>query len=274
MMVVRRNERVKLAIAGKGGTGKTTIAGTMARELGRLGHRVTAFDADPNPTLAMTTGIDVSLAEEAPALPPDLVQAVVGPDGRRRLQLRLEVDEIIRQVGLPGPDGLTLVIAGRVEHAARGCNCGTHAAVKFILGALVEAPGDVVLVDMEAGTEHLSRAGGTLEQVDALLIVIEPFHKSLVTGTQIASLATELGIPRLLGVLNKVRGPDDRSTLEEFCREAGVEPLGSVPWDTRLQDAEARCAAAVDVDPSAPGVLAVQGLTAAVLERLAVPSLA
>lgn len=263
---------MKIAIAGKGGTGKTTIVGTMARELGRGGHRVIAFDADPNPTLAMTVGIDVALAEEAPALPPDILQLVPDSGGRRRFRLRMEVPEIIAQLGLQGPDGITLVIAGRVEHAARGCNCGTHAAVKAILGAIVEAPGDVVLVDMEAGTEHLSRAGGTLESVDALVIVIEPFHKSLVTGGQIASLAAELGIPRQFGLLNKVRSADDLGTLDEFCEQNDLLPLGTVPWDTRLQDAEAACAAPIDFDPTTPGVVAAREVTAALVARFAVPS--
>lgn len=263
---------MKIAIAGKGGTGKTTIVGTVAREFARQGHRVTAFDADPAPTLAMTVGIDVRRAEEAPALPPDILQLVVSPTGERRFHLRMGVSEIIDQLGLVGPDGITLVIAGRVEHAARGCNCGTHAAVKAILGAIVEAPGDVVLVDMEAGTEHLSRAGGTLEHVDALVVVIEPFYKSLVTGRQISELAAELGIPRQFGVLNKVRGPQDLPALAEFCAENDLIPLGSVPWDTRLQDAETRCIAPIDFDPAAPGVIASQRLAGALLEQFALPA--
>jgi len=260
---------MKIAIAGKGGTGKTTIVGTMAREFGRQGHRVTAFDADPAPTLAMTVGIDLTRAEEAPALPPDILQLVTMPDGQRGYELRMDVSEIINALGLEGPDGVTLVIAGRIEHAARGCNCGTHAAVKAILGAIVEAPGDVVLVDMEAGTEHLSRAGGTLQHADALVVVVEPFYKSLVTGRQIAELAAELGIPRMFGVLNKVRGPEDMGALAEFCDENGLTALGSVPWDTRLQDAETLCVAPLDFDPQAPGVIASQDLARALLRHFA-----
>ncbi|MFN2569667.1 MAG: AAA family ATPase [Candidatus Dormibacteria bacterium] len=263
---------MKIAIAGKGGTGKTTIVGTMAREFGRQGHRVTAFDADPAPTLAMTVGIDLARAEEAPALPPDILQLVTMPGGERGYRLRVDVSEIIDRLGLVGPDGVRLVVAGRIEHAARGCNCGTHAAVKAILEAIVEAPGDVVLVDMEAGTEHLSRSGGTLQHADVLVVVVEPFYKSLVTGRQIAGLAAELGIPRQFGVLNKVRGPDDLGTLTEFCEENGLTPLGSVPWDTRLQDAESRCTAPLDFDPTAPGVEASQALARALLEEFAAPA--
>lgn len=260
---------MKIAISGKGGTGKTTVVGTMAREFARRGHRVVAFDADPNPTLAMTVGIDPRQAEEAPALPPDLLVPVAGPRGERVYRLTMPVPEILAQLGLRGPDGITLVIAGRVEHAARGCMCGTHAAVRAIIGALVAEPGDVVLVDMEAGLEHLSRSGGTLAHADALMVLVEPFYKSLVTGRSIASLAAELGIPQRFGVINKIRGEDDLGTLDEFCRENGLVPLGGVPWDPRLVEAESRGVAPVDFDPQAPAVVAAQALAAALLDRFA-----
>lgn len=261
---------MKIAIAGKGGTGKTTIAGTAARELARQGRRVTVIDADPNPTLAMTVGIDATMAAEAPALPPGLLEQVTDADGTGRFQLTMDVEEILRRVALPGPDGIQLVIAGRVEHAARGCMCGTHAAVRAILGAIAEAPADVVLVDMEAGIEHFSRAAGTLRYADALLILVEPFYKSLVTARSVVSLSAELGIPRRYVVANKVRGDGDLGAIDEFCADTGLELVGTVPWEPAFQDAEARHAAPIDFAPSAPGVRAARALADAVVERLAV----
>ncbi|HZB97233.1 MAG TPA: hypothetical protein VE219_01415, partial [Candidatus Sulfotelmatobacter sp.] len=203
-------------------------------------------------------------------LPPDLLVPVQGPHGERVFKLTMAVPDILERVGLRGPDGITLVIAGRVEHAARGCMCGTHAAVRAILGAIVAEPGDVVLVDMEAGLEHLSRSGGTLAHADALMILIEPFYKSLVTGRSIAALAAELGIPQRYAVINKVRSDEDLGTLDEFCSENGLMPLGSVPWDPRLQEAETSNVAPIDFDPQAPGVLAAQTLARALLDRFAV----
>ncbi len=262
---------VKVAIAGKGGTGKTTIVGTVARELARQGRRVTAIDADPNPTLAMTIGIDADLADEAPVLPTGLLEQVVGPDGNATLRLTMDVGTILGRVALTGPDGIQLVVAGRVEHAARGCMCGTHAAVRAILGAIAEAPADIVLVDMEAGIEHFSRAAGTLRYADALLIVVEPFYKSMVTAKNVVSLSAELGIPRRYVVANKVRGEADLAAIREFCGDAGLELIATVPWDGAFQEAEAERAAPLDFAPESPGVTAARALANAVVERVATP---
>ena len=264
---------MKIAIAGKGGTGKTTIAGTVARELARQGRRVTLIDADPNPTLAMTVGIDADTAEEAPALPTGLLAPVTAADGSGGFGLTMDVDEILRRVALPGPDGVRLVIAGRVEHAARGCMCGTHAAVRAILGAIAEAPADVVLVDMEAGIEHFSRAAGTLRYADALLILVEPFYKSMVTAKSVVSLSAELGIPRRYVVANKVRGEADVQAVEEFCSDSGLELIATVPWDGSFQEAESARTAPIDFAPDSPGVGAARALAGAVVERLALTPL-
>ncbi len=258
---------VKVAIAGKGGTGKTTIVGTVARELARQGRRVTAIDADPNPTLAMTIGIDADVADEAAVLPTGLLEA----DGNGGFRLTMDVDGILTRVALAGPDGIRLVIAGRVEHAARGCMCGTHAAVRAVLGAIAEAPSDVVLVDMEAGIEHFSRSAGTLRYADGLLIVVEPFYKSMVTATSVVSLSAELGIPRRYVVANKVRGEGDLVAIREFCDDADLELIAAVPWDGAFQEAEAARVAPIDFAPECAGVAAARALANSVVERLAAP---
>ncbi|MDQ6846046.1 MAG: AAA family ATPase [Candidatus Dormibacteraeota bacterium] len=262
---------MKVAIAGKGGTGKTTIVGTIARELASQGRRITAIDADPNPTLAMTIGIDADAAADAPVLPTGLLRQVVSPDGTASFCLTMDVDTILGRVALAGPDGIQLVVAGRVEHAARGCMCGTHAAVRAVLGAIAEAPTDAVLVDMEAGIEHFSRAAGTLRYADALLIVVEPFYKSMVTAKSVVSLSAELGIPRRYVVANKVRGEADLVAVSEFCDDAGLELLATVPWDGAFQEAEAARVAPMDFAPESPGVTATRALANAVVERLAAP---
>ncbi|HET9052486.1 MAG TPA: AAA family ATPase [Candidatus Dormibacteraeota bacterium] len=259
---------MKLAIAGKGGTGKTTISGIMAREFAASGRRVTAIDVDPNPTLSQTIGVNLREAEAAATLPDDAFERVVLPTGEAVLQLTVPVDQVIASVGLQGPDGITLVVAGRVEHAARGCNCHTHAAVRAVLAAIAEAPADVVMLDMEAGVEHFSRAGGTLKHADALLILVEPFYKSLVTARSVVSLSGELGIPLRYVVANKVRDDNDLVAIDEFCEKSGLERIAVVPWDQNLQDAETREEAPIDYAPDSPGVTAARKLAATVLELL------
>ncbi|MGH7687497.1 MAG: AAA family ATPase [Candidatus Dormibacteria bacterium] len=259
---------MKIAIAGKGGTGKTTLVGSMARELAAMGHKVTALDVDPNPTLANTIGVTLAAAENAPTLPFDAFERVMLDSGGAVLQLTIPVEQVLETVGLPGPDGINLVVAGRVEHAARGCNCATHAAVRAVLAAITEETPGVVLVDMEAGVEHFSRANGTLRYVDALMILVEPFYKSLVTACTVVSLSAELGITRRYVVANKVRNEGDMKAIEEFCNESGLELIATVPYDLAFQEAETRDAAPIDEAPDAPGVLAARALAHRILELM------
>ncbi|MHB8718288.1 MAG: nucleotide-binding protein [Candidatus Dormibacteria bacterium] len=262
---------MKIAIAGKGGTGKTTLTGVLARQWGRAGHRVTAIDVDPNPTLATTLGIDAVRAAEAATLPGDAFERVELSNGGAILRLRTPVEEVIQRVGLEGPDGVTLVIAGRVEHAARGCNCGTHAAVRAVLAAIAESEQDVILLDMEAGVEHFSRAAGTLAHADALVILVEPFYKSLVTAASVVSLSSELGIPRRFVVANKVRNASDLDAIHDFCAQTSLELIGVVPWDGAFQEAEARQAAPIELAPESSGVRAIGELAEALVRRTAQP---
>lgn len=111
---------MRIAISGKGGSGKTTLAGTLARVLAQRGIEVLAIDGDPNPTLGLTLGIPHGEVDRLPALPPDLLEVVAAPDGTQTRRLRLSVPALKESFGTTAPDGVTLLIAGRVEHAARG----------------------------------------------------------------------------------------------------------------------------------------------------------
>lgn len=259
---------MKIAIAGKGGTGKTTLVGSMARELAAMGHKVTAIDVDPNPTLANTIGISLEDSSAAKTLPFDAFERIMLDTGSAALQLTIPVKQVLDAVALHGPDGINLIVAGRVEHAARGCNCATHAAVRAVLAAITAETSDVVLVDMEAGVEHFSRANGTLRYVDGLLILVEPFYKSLVTARTVVALSSELGIEKRYVVANKVRNEGDLAAIEEFCRESGLELIGTVPYDLAFPEAETREAAPIDEAPDAAGVVAARTLAHRILEIL------
>jgi CO dehydrogenase maturation factor len=111
---------VKIAIAGKGGTGKTTIAGTLARLFGRQGLRVLAIDADSNPNLALTLGLDRDATAVLAPLPRTLLEERVDVDGNKTVALRLSAEEIARQFGISMPDGVTMLLMGKVDHAGAG----------------------------------------------------------------------------------------------------------------------------------------------------------
>ena len=111
---------MKIAVAGKGGTGKTTIAGTMARVIARGGRPVIAIDADSNPNLALTLGVPRDRAASLAALPRTLLEERVDPEGQRTVALRLTPAEIVREYGIDTPDHATLLLMGTVDHAGAG----------------------------------------------------------------------------------------------------------------------------------------------------------
>ncbi|HZB97303.1 MAG TPA: hypothetical protein VE219_01765, partial [Candidatus Sulfotelmatobacter sp.] len=236
----------------------------------RRGRHVLAIDVDPQPTLATTLGIVASGGGAATGVPTDLFDVAVasGP------QLGMPASQIIEQYGIPGPDNVTLVIAHRLEHVEMHCNSATHAMVRGMLASLVAEQADVVLVDMEAGVEHFSRSGGTLAHAEVLLIMVEPFHKSLVTGGQVAALSAELAIPQRYVVANKVRHSADMTHITQFCDDNDLELIATIPWDTQVQDAEARGQAPIDYAPDSPGVAAARSLALSVLERVEAPAVA
>jgi len=132
--------------------------------------------------------------------------------------------------------------------------------VRSLLGELATGTnGETVTVtDMEASIEHMSR--GTIRHVDAMLIVTEPYFRSLETVGRIAPLARELGIEHLWAVANKVRSPRDEEIIRSYCAERGIEVGGVVPWDEAVQEADREGRALMDYEPTAPAVVAVEGI--------------
>lgn len=249
---------MRIAIAGKGGSGKTTLAGTLARLLARRGHPVVAIDGDTNPNLAQTLGVQTESGVELVELPGDLLVRRDNDDGTARTELSLPVQEVLERYAVPGPDGIRLLVMGKVEHAGRGCKCRAHSIARNLLGDLLayrNGAGDVV-VDMEAGLEHLSR--GTTRHVDTLLAVAEPYYRSLETARRVYELATELGIDRVRLVANKVRTAADADALASYAERHGLVTAGEVPYDEAVVEADRQAKPLVDVGgPGAPAVRAL-----------------
>jgi CO dehydrogenase maturation factor len=130
-----------------------------------------------------------------------------------------------------------------------------HATVRSVIEAASERSEDVCILDTEASPEHLSR--GTARYADAMLAVVEPYYKSLETGRRMAVLAQDLGLERVALVANKIRDDGDRSAVEEFARQEGLEVAGVVPYDDRLPEAERARRAPLDFAPDSPAVAAI-----------------
>ncbi len=214
---------MRLAVAGKGGAGKTTISATIARISAQRGCEVVAVDADANPNLAVALGLSSDDASRLGPIPASLVSRRLGGAG-----LIEPLADVIARFALTGPDGVRLLGMGAPAHADEGCLCSAHAVISAALEDFGGLPHTLVVVDMEASPEHLSR--GTVRHADVVCLVAEPYYRSLETVRRMAALAAELPVPKVLVVANKVRSTADGDAVAEFCERHGLPLVGAIPW--------------------------------------------
>ena len=243
----------RVAVAGKGGAGKTTLSATLARLLARRGQRVLVIDGDSNPNVAVALGCDRDQASAVEPLPTGLVSRRLG--GAALVE---PVSTIVKQHGIAAPDGVDVVLMAMPAHADEGCLCSAHATVSGMLADVAEETDFVVVLDLEASPEHLSR--GTTRHVDALLLVVEPYYRSYETARRMALLAGELPIPRVGVVANKLRSQSDADAIAEFCERHGLRLEATLPWSDAVLDADRAGTALLDHDPDGPVVTAVSRL--------------
>lgn len=229
---------MRIAVAGKGGAGKTTVSATLARLVARTGRPVVAIDADANPNLAAALGVSPEQAATLAAVPPTLVSRRLGGAG-----LAVPIDDVLDRYALTAPDGVRLLGMGAPAHANEGCLCAAHAVVSSLLEDL-GSPERLVVVDMEASPEHLSR--GTVRHVDAICLVAEPYYRSLETVRRMAALVAELDVGRLVVLANKVRSPSDEEAIGEFCDRHGLTLAGCAPWNEAIVAADRHRVGVVD----------------------------
>ena len=145
--------------------------------------------------------------------------------------------------------------------------CGAHATVRGFIGELVSRTPDRldVLVDMEAGLEHLSR--GTGKHLSGFLAVVEPYYRSMETARRIADLAAGLGVREVMAATNKIRSEADRQLVNDFCAAHGIPVVAEIPYDSTLVEAERAARPPLDFNPNAPAVLAIGRLAETLLHR-------
>jgi CO dehydrogenase maturation factor len=246
-------------MVGKGGSGKTTLAGTLARVLAKRRNRVLAIDGDPNPNLALTLGIARAEADRIRSIPSSLAESVTAPTGQSTLRLTLERNQVLDEYAADAPDGVQLIVMGKPADgsAGSGCMCASHRAVRGLIAEMTDA-GDHTVTDMEAGLEHLKR--GTARNVQAMLIVAEPYYRSLEAASRTFSLANELKIPHVYAVANKVRSDDDREAIESYCAQHGMPVISVVPFDEQFVAAEQAGQAPADFAAGSPGLRAIEAM--------------
>lgn len=243
---------MKIAVSGKGGVGKTTVAAFLARLLSRDNNNVLAVDADPSPSLASALGLGESerakivpitrmgdLIEERTGLPPSSKtgSSDVALDSFGKIfTMNPKVDDIAGLFAVECEDNVKLLVLGTIETAGRGCFCPENALLKSLLRHLILRSDDYIILDMEAGTEHLGR--GTAKGLDLLIIVIEPGRRAIETAMRIKDLAVELGIENMGLVLNKVPGSEDKAELEKQLSETDLPVLAVLPYNIKLVEAD------------------------------------
>jgi len=242
---------IKIAISGKGGVGKTTLAGTLARLFARDGYNVIAIDADPDMNLASALGV----AENPRPITDykDMVQERASAEFGM-FKLNPKVDDVIEKCGCVGPDGVKLAVMGTIDTGGSGCMCPETAFLRALLRHVILREKDLVILDMEAGIEHLGR--GTTRGVDVMIAVVEPGLRSVETLERIKKLASDLGIGRVMAVINKA--PEEQKIIREKLAEMDVPVLGMIPFDRSLMDADLAGKSPLDV--GGPGVEAIKDI--------------
>jgi CO dehydrogenase maturation factor len=245
---------MKVAISGKGGVGKTTFASLMARTLSDRGITVLAIDADPDANLAAALGIAdadrITPIAEMKELIFERTGAQPGTIGGF-FKLNPKVDDI--------PDTLSvrlgnirLMRLGSVKKGGAGCLCPESALLKALVTHVVLGRNEAVIMDMEAGIEHLGRA--TAQAVDKLIVVVEPGRRSIDTAEHIKRLAAEIRLNHIAVVGNKIRGPKDEDFLRNHLHD--LEFLGFLPYDETLIEADLSGTAPYDTPSTAKSVVA------------------
>ena len=251
---------MKIATVGKGGSGKTTIAGTLSRILAEEGTKILAVDGDPNPNLALTLGITRKDADKITYIPPSIMQ-IKEENGERKLFMTVSEDELVNKYGTKAPDDIDLIVMGKPADgsAGSGCMCASHRAVRGVITEM-SAYSEHTVTDMEAGLEHLKR--GTARNVDIMLVVTEAYYRSLEAAARTHLLAKELEIPHIYVIANKVKNDSDQAAIEEFCDKHGMSIIGTVPSEESFEESERQCKAPIDFDPECAGVTAIRDIAA------------
>ncbi len=224
---------MKIAIAGKGGVGKTTIMALLARQLQQSGVEVLVIDADPCPHMAQTLGFtDTSKLTPIADMRSLLAERAGKTEGSPYYNINPEINDLLAGFMLEA-DGIKLMILGAIQTAEGGCACPEATVLKRLLTKLLLGNNQAILLDMEAGVEHLGR--GTIASVDELFIVAIPSNSSVRTATDIHKLAIEAGIKDISFIGNLIEDDDDRQFLSENLPQ---KPVAFFPNARAIKKAE------------------------------------
>jgi CO dehydrogenase maturation factor len=257
---------MKIAVAGKGGVGKTVVAGVLASFFVEKGFKVLAIDADPSPNLALTLGIPLDQANKIVPISEnvELIEQKTSTGIGGVYRLTFTVKDVVEKFSVKSPYDVNLLVMGTVRSAGGGCTCPANAVVRALLRHLLVERDEVVVMDMEAGVEHMGR--GTAKQVDILLTVTDPSFKSMETARKIHSLAVEAGVPRVFIVGNKVANLNEAELIERFAADNNLLLVGIIPYDEQILRADVQGETPLEYARDSNGVAMIRKMGEKLLE--------
>ena len=227
---------MKIAISGKGGVGKTTLASLIIKNFSDRGNKVLAIDADPDANLAGALGIerpqDIIPISQMKELIEERTESKVGSMGSF-FKLNPHVSDLPEKLSVQ-KGNIRVMVMGGVKRGGGGCVCPESVMLKTLITHLILARDEVVVLDMEAGIEHLGR--GTASSVNKLIVVVEPGKRSIETAHQIKKLAQDLGLKNIVLVGNKIRNDQDKEFL--IRQLPGFTFLGFLPYNNQIIEAD------------------------------------
>lgn len=229
---------MKFAITGKGGTGKTTIAGILAHFFNNAGYKVLAVDSDPDSNLASAIGVPVELASSIIPISEQrrLIKERTGAQPRQfgqLFKLNPTVNDIPDEFCI-NFDGIKLLVMGAIRKAGSGCACPENVLLRSLLSEIILNRDEVVIVDMEAGIEHLGRA--TARSIDKMLIIVEPSSRSIDTAKTIMKLAKEIGIHSFGIISNKIQDKNQKEWIKAQFQQNII--LGMISYNDIIRDSD------------------------------------
>jgi len=261
---------LKIAVSGKGGVGKTTVAGILARLFGRDGRDILVLDADPASNLASAVGVEreVSLRMIPLSRMLDMIEERTGvrPGGGYGgiFKMNPKVDDLAERFAIEGKDGVRLLVLGTIKTGGEGCFCPESALLKSLLKHLVLEEDQYLIMDMEAGLEHLGR--GSSRHMDVMIVVVETGMRSVDIALTIKDLAAEIGIGRVVAVINKVYSQEAAGKVRVILEDQEIPVMATIPFNPQLVEADLLGISPMDLEGTDDVVGAISSIKQALEE--------